>query len=74
MPNKGRHVCERRRDGEAAVSCENDAREILQHPYNEVIVPAEEQKKRKCTIPSGRAVENGVENHPVPWSIRRIDL
>ena len=23
MPNKARHACERRRDGEAAVSCEN---------------------------------------------------
>ena len=68
------HVCERRRDGEAAVSGESDAREILQHPYDEVIVPTEEQKKRKCTIPNGRAVVNGVGNHPVPWSIRRIDL
>src|SRR5574340_50623 len=30
--NKARHVCERRRDGEATVSCENDAGGLFQHP------------------------------------------
>ncbi|WHZ29660.1 MAG: Chaperone protein DnaJ [Nitrospira sp.] len=32
MPSKARHVCERRRDGEAAVSRENEAGGLLQHP------------------------------------------
>ena len=30
--NKARHGCERRRDSEAAVSCENKAGGLFQHP------------------------------------------
>jgi len=30
--NKARHVCERRRESEAAVSCENVAGDVFQHP------------------------------------------
>ena len=35
-PNKMRHVCERRRDGEAAVSRENEAGGLFQHPAERV--------------------------------------
>jgi hypothetical protein len=30
--NKARHVCERRRESEAAVSCENAAGDVFEHP------------------------------------------
>ena len=34
--NEARHVCERRRDSEAAVSCENETGGRFQHPARHV--------------------------------------
>lgn len=49
VPNKARHACERRRDGEAAVSRENAAGWLFQYPVKASWAFLEKRKEGRLT-------------------------
>ena len=70
--NKARHVCERRRDREAAVSCENKAGGRFQHPAKSGCVETISFIKSVNGI--GAATRPGCAMRARPWSSTSISV